>query len=726
MYNIINKNLFTKKKEVELCKQFYITLIMKKYKLNNLDCANCALKLEKHIKELENVNSVTIDFATLTMHLDSTNDIYAINKIKELEPEIIPILHNNTDNAHNYEHDYKNINLKKEIIALIVSILFIILSFFFNQYSILKIDIKTIILFIGYLISGHNIIKKAIINIIKGQIFDENFLMFIATIGAFLIKAPIEALSVMIFYNLGELFQNIALSKSRKSIKSLIDIKPPFANLQKNNNILKVSPETLKIDDIIIIKPGEKIPIDGIILSGETKVDTSSITGESTPKLLNIGDPVISGTLNISGTITVRTTRLFINSSIYKIIDLIENATHKKAKTEKLITSFAKIYTPIVVISALLIAFIPPLLIKDAFFSDWIYRALVLMVISCPCALVISIPLGYFGGIGAFAKEGILLKGANFIDVLNSVDTVVFDKTGTLTKGNFEVTKINTFNGYNIDSVIETAAIIESHSNHPISESIRRKYNKSINENIVKNFKYIPGMGATGDIYNKKVIIGNDKLLDKENINYNKSDELGTIVYIAINGVYAGNFIIEDELKIDTKKAITNLENYGIENIYMLTGDNENIAKKIADQLNIKNYYSNLLPEDKLNILENEIIPKSNKVAFIGDGINDAISLARADIGISMGKKGSELAIEASDMVLLSDSIDKINTAKYLARKTRRVIIENIALAFIVKLIFFILGIFGIANIWEAIFADVGVALIAIINSTKILKIKSR
>ena len=724
MYNIINKNLFTKKKEVELCKQFYITLIMKKYKLNNLDCANCALKLEKHIKELENVNSVTIDFATLTMHLDSSNDSYAINKIKELEPDIIPILYNNIDMVHNHNHD--NINLKKEIIALIVSILFLILSFFFNQYSIWKIDIKTIILFIGYLISGHNIIKKAIINIIKGQIFDENFLMFIATIGAFLIKAPIEALSVMIFYNLGELFQNIALSKSRKSIKSLIDIKPPFANLQKDNNILKVSPETLKIDDIIIIKPGEKIPIDGIILSGETKVDTSSITGESTPKLLNIGDTVISGTLNITGTITVRTTKLFINSSIYKIIDLIENATHKKAKTEKLVTSFAKIYTPIVVISALLIAFIPPLLIKDAFFSDWIYRALVLMVISCPCALVISIPLGYFGGIGAFAKEGILLKGANFIDVLNSVDTVVFDKTGTLTKGNFEVTKINTFNGYTIDSVIETAAIIESHSNHPISESIRRKYNKSINENIVKNFKYIPGMGATGDIYNKKVIIGNDKLLDKENINYNKSDELGTIVYIAINGVYAGNFIIEDELKIDTKKAITNLENYGIENIYMLTGDNENIAKKIADQLNIKNYYSNLLPEDKLNILENEIIPKSNKVAFIGDGINDAISLARADIGISMGKKGSELAIEASDMVLLSDSIDKINTAKYLARKTRRVIIENIASAFIVKLIFFILGIFGIANIWEAIFADVGVALIAIINSTKILKIKSR
>lgn len=697
---------------------------MKKYKLNNLDCANCALKLEKHIKELENVNSVTIDFATLTMHLDSSNDSCAINKIKELEPDIIPILYNNIDMVHNHNHD--NINLNKEIISLIISILLLILSFFFNQYNILKIDIKTIILFIGYLVSGHNIIKKAIINILKGRIFDENFLMFIATIGAFLINAPIEALSVMIFYNLGELFQNIALSKSRKSIKSLIDIKPPFANLQKDNNILKVSPETLKIDDIIIIKPGEKIPIDGIILSGETKVDTSSITGESTPKLLNIGDPVISGTLNISGTITVRTTRLFINSSIYKIIDLIENATHKKAKTEKLITSFAKIYTPIVVISALLIAFIPPLLIKDAFFSDWIYRALVLMVISCPCALVISIPLGYFGGIGAFAKEGILLKGANFIDVLNSVDTVVFDKTGTLTKGNFEVTKINTFNGYNIDSVIETAAIIESHSNHPISESIRRKYNKSINENIVKNFKYIPGMGATGDIYNKKVIIGNDKLLDKENINYNKSDELGTIVYIAINGVYAGNFIIEDELKIDTKKAITNLENYGIENIYMLTGDNENIAKKIADQLNIKNYYSNLLPEDKLNILENEIIPKSNKVAFIGDGINDAISLARADIGISMGKKGSELAIEASDMVLLSDSIDKINTAKYLARKTRRVIIENIALAFIVKLIFFILGIFGIANIWEAIFADVGVALIAIINSTKILKIKSR
>jgi len=550
--------------------------------------------------------------------------------------------------------------------------------------------------------------------------------MFIATIGAFLIKAPIEALSVMIFYNLGELFQNIALSKSRKSIKSLIDIKPPFANLQKDNNILKVSPETLKIDDIIIIKPGEKIPIDGIILSGETKVDTSSITGESTPKLLNIGDTVISGTLNITGTITVRTTKLFINSSIYKIIDLIENATHKKAKTEKLITSFAKIYTPIVVISAILIAFIPPLIIKDALFSNWIYRALVLMVISCPCALVISIPLGYFGGIGAFAKEGILLKGANFIDVLNSVDTVVFDKTGTLTKGNFEVTKINTFNGYTIDSIIETAAIIESHSNHPISESIRRKYNKSINENIVKNFIYFPGMGAIGDIYNKKVIIGNDKLLTKENIDFNKSDELGTIVYIAINGVYAGNFIIEDELKIDTKKAIINLKNQGIEKLYLLTGDNENIAKKIADQLNIKNYYSNLLPEDKLNILENEIIPKSNKVAFIGDGINDAISLARADIGISMGKKGSELAIEASDMVLLSDSIDKINTAKYLARKTRRVIIENIALAFIVKLIFFILGIFGIANIWEAIFADVGVALIAIINSTKILKIKSR
>lgn len=723
MYNIINKSLFTKKRG-ELCKQFYITLIMKKYKLNNLDCANCALKLEKHIKELENVNSVTIDFATLTMHLDSSNDSYAINKIKELEPDIIPILYNNIDMVHNHNHD--NINLNKEIISLIISLLLLILSFFFNQYNIWKIDIKTIILFIGYLVSGHNIIKKAIINIIKGRIFDENFLMFIATIGAFLINAPIEALSVMIFYNLGEIFQNIALSKSRKSIKSLIDIKPLFANLQKDNNILKVSPETLKIDDIIIIKPGEKIPIDGIILSGETKVDTSSITGESTPKLLNIGDTVISGTLNITGTITVRTTKLFINSSIYKIIDLIENATHKKAKTEKLVTSFAKIYTPIVVISALLIAFIPPLLIKDAFFSDWIYRALVLMVISCPCALVISIPLGYFGGIGAFAKEGILLKGANFIDVLNSVDTVVFDKTGTLTKGNFEVTKINTFNGYTIDSVIETAAIIESHSNHPISESIRRKYNKSINENIVKNFKYIPGMGATGDIYNKKVIIGNDKLLDKENINYNKSDELGTIVYIAINGVYAGNFIIEDELKIDTKKAITNLENYGIENIYMLTGDNENIAKKIADQLNIKNYYSNLLPEDKLNILENEIIPKSNKVAFIGDGINDAISLARADIGISMGKKGSELAIEASDMVLLSDSIDKINTAKYLARKTRRVIIENIALAFIVKLIFFILGIFGIANIWEAIFADVGVALIAIINSTKILKIKSR
>lgn len=689
---------------------------MTKYRLENLDCANCAVKLENNLKKINSVNYVSIDFATLTMKIDTSDENLVIDKIKEIEPDIIPIKTNISEiNNNNFS------NLKKEFFIISISLILIIFHFVFKQLYY----ISFFLLITAYFLSGYKVILKAIKNIFKGKFFDENFLMFIATAGAFLINAPLEAVSVMIFYNIGEFFQNIALNNSRKSIKSLIDLRPSFANVKKENNIFKTTPENVSIGEIIIVKPGEKIPLDGIIIEGNTKIDTSPITGESVPKSFKKGDSVFSGILNLSDTILIKTTKLFNQSSIYKILELVENAAHKKSKTEKFITYFASFYTPIIVIAAILTAFIPPLILPNALFSTWIYRALILMVISCPCALVISIPLGYFGGIGAFAKNGILIKGANFIDVLNKLDTVIFDKTGTLTKGNFEVTKIKCFNNFSENDIIKTAALIESHSNHPISKSIIKKYNNKIDENEVKNFKNISGMGISGLVNNDNVLIGNYKLFQKENILFEESKEEGTIVYLAINKVYAGYILIEDEIKEKSFETIKALRDLGIKNISMFTGDNENISKKTADKLNINSFHSELLPEDKLNLLEN-IINKniSKKTAFVGDGINDAPVLARADIGISMGKFGSDAAIESSDMVLLNDCPSNIVTAIKLAKKTKKIVSENIILALGIKLVFFILGVLGFANMWEAIFADVGVALIAILNSTRIIKIK--
>ena len=579
----------------------------------------------------------------------------------------------------------------------------------------------------SYAIIGWDIIWKAICNIRQGQVFDENFLMMVATVGAFILGEHSEGVAVMLFYQIGEWFQSYAVSKSRKSITSLMDIRPDYANVEREGKLVEVDPDEVQIGEIITVKPGEKVPIDGIVVSGISMLDTSALTGESLPREIEEGMEVISGCINQSGILKIKTTKEFGESTVAKILDLVENSSEKKARTENFITRFAKYYTPIVVFAALALAIIPPLVTGDAF-SEWVYRALTFLVISCPCALVISIPLSFFGGLGGASKCGVLIKGSNYLEALANTQIIVFDKTGTLTKGSFAVSKIHAKDISN-EKLLEIAAYAESYSIHPISQSIKHAYNKEINNSRIQNVQEIAGHGVSAVIDGKTVLAGNAKLMNREHIQYEPCTEAGTVIYVAIDNKFVGYILIEDEIKDDAPFAIKELKVNGIKQTVMLTGDSDAVGKKVAKNLGLDKVYTQLLPADKVAHVEellqslHQTNPKG-KLAFVGDGINDAPVLARADVGIAMGGLGSDAAIEAADVVLMTDEPSKIATAKKIARKTLAIAYENIVFAIGIKLIVLALGALGFASMWAAVFADVGVSIIAILNAIRALNVK--
>ena len=579
---------------------------------------------------------------------------------------------------------------------------------------------------ISYIIVGGDVVKRAVKNIFKGQVFDESFLMSIATIGAFFIGEYPEGVAVMLFYQVGELFQSYAVGKSRKSIASLMDIRPDYANVKKGDELVKVDPDEVQIGDIIVIKAGEKIPLDGKVIEGSSMIDTSALTGESVPREVEVGSDILSGCININGVITAEVTKEFGESTVSKILDLVENASSKKSNSEQFITKFARYYTPVVVIIAVFLAIIPPLVIDGATFSDWIYRALAFLVVSCPCALVISIPLSFFGGIGGASKKGVLVKGSNYLEALAETEIVVFDKTGTLTKGVFNVQEIHP-EGVSKEELLELTAHAESYSNHPISLSLKRAYSKEIDNGRISDVEEISGHGVIATVDGKKVMAGNIKLMKMMDIPYFKGELIGTIVHVAVNNKYIGYIVIADEVKEDSAQAIKELKAANIKQTVMLTGDNKSIGSKVAKELGLDKVYAELLPADKVEKLEELFSQKSKKgkLAFVGDGINDAPVLARADIGIAMGGLGSDAAIEAADVVIMTDEPSKIATAMKISKKTLKIAHQNIVFAIGIKIIVLILSAFGIATMWTAIFADVGVTIIAVLNAFRALNVKN-
>ena len=579
---------------------------------------------------------------------------------------------------------------------------------------------------ISYIIVGGDVVKRAVKNIFKGQVFDENFLMSIATIGAFFIGEYPEGVAVMLFYQVGELFQSYAVGKSRKSIASLMDIRPDYANVKKGDELVKVDPDEVQIGDIIVIKAGEKIPLDGKVIEGSSMIDTSALTGESVPREVEVGSDILSGCININGVITAEVTKEFGESTVSKILDLVENASSKKSNSEQFITKFARYYTPVVVIIAVFLAIIPPLVIDGATFSDWIYRALAFLVVSCPCALVISIPLSFFGGIGGASKKGILVKGSNYLEALAETEIVVFDKTGTLTKGVFNVQEIHP-EGVSKEELLELTAYVESYSNHPISLSLKRAYSKEIDNGRISDVEEISGHGVIATVDGKKVMAGNIKLMKMMDIPYFKGELIGTAVHVAVNNKYIGYILIADEVKEDSAQAIKELKAANIKQTVMLTGDNKSVGSKVAKELGLDKVYAELLPADKVEKLEELFSQKSKKgkLAFVGDGINDAPVLARADIGIAMGGFGSDAAIEAADIVIMTDEPSKIATAMKISKKTLKIANQNIVFAIGIKIIVLILSAFGIATMWAAIFADVGVTIIAVLNAFRALNVKN-
>lgn len=694
--------------------------VKKKFILEGLDCANCSAKIEKELNDIHGV-SATINFATKVLFLTDSRDAFNLDDVttivKKHEPDVMVI-----DKEEEREEGINKHTLqenKLQIIRLLSSGILLILGITLNlgtQYSF--------ILFIAsYLIVGADIVSRAIRNLTKGFVFDENFLMSIATIGAFLIGEYAEAVGVMLFYQTGELFQDIAVNSSRKSISALLNIKAEYANLKTENGIVQTDPEKIAINDLIVIKPGEKVPLDGEVIEGYSAVDTSALTGESVPRDIEPSNEILSGCINLNGVLTVKVTKRFEDSTVSRILELVENASSRKAPTENFITKFARYYTPIVVFAALFIAIIPPIILQ-ASFNDWIYRALIFLVISCPCALVVSIPLGFFGGIGAASKQGILIKGANYLEALNDLDTVVFDKTGTLTKGVFKVTEVVSNGRYTKEQLLALGAYAESMSNHPIANSIKNEYGKPIDDAKIMEYEEIAGKGIKVKVSEKNILAGNTKLMRDYNINHEKIDAIGTLVYIAVDNIYEGHIVISDELKEDSISAIQSLKDKGIEKLIMLTGDTKKVGEKVGDVLGLSEVYAELLPQDKVSKMEQieGRRSKNKRYAYVGDGINDAPVLAGTDIGIAMGGLGSDAAIEAADIVIMNDEISKIATSLDIARKTKRIVYQNIIFALGIKAIFLIMGAFGIATMWEAVFADVGVTVLAVLNAIRILR----
>ena len=611
--------------------------------------------------------------------------------------------------------------MRKKFIKIIIPfILFLIAMIFKAENEWINISLYVI----SYIIVGFEIIRKALRNITRGKVFDENFLMTVATIGAFGIGEYPEAVAVMLFYQVGELFQSYAVDKSRKSISSLMDIRPDFANVE--GKVEKVDPDDVEIGDIIIIKPGEKVPLDGVILEGKSSLDTKALTGESLPKDVTEGEEILSGCINLNGVLRVEVTKEYGQSTVSKILDLVENASSKKSKSENFITKFARYYTPIVVIIALFLALVPPLVIDGAIFSDWIYRALSFLVVSCPCALVISIPLSFFGGIGGASKMGILIKGSNYLEAISKAEIVVFDKTGTLTEGNFEVQKIMPVN-ITEEELLKTVAYAENYSNHPISLSVKNAYSRKINEVDIQSTQELSGMGIVAKIWDRDIIVGNEKLMKEKEIEFLKTDDVGTVLYVAIDNKYVGYILISDKIKDDAKKAIEELKKNNVKETVMLTGDKKSVGEDVAQKLGLDKVYTELLPDGKVKKVEKLLKEKSEngKLVFVGDGINDAPVLALADIGVAMGGLGSDAAIEAADVVIMTDEPSKIVNTIKLSKKTMRIVKENIVFAILVKVLILMLSAIGFSTMWEAVFADVGVSVIAIINALRVLRIKN-
>lgn len=699
------------------------------FTLTGLSCANCAADIEFEIGKLKEVKIASVDFVTQKLIVESDLDITVFldkieTAVKKIEPDVKIIFKSDKEKLrHNLTELDDEHNHKRQWIKLIVGGVIFFIGFIFNFNHWLELTI----FLISYIIVGENVVIGAIKGIARGQIFTEHFLMSVATIGAFAIGQYPEGVAVMLFYLVGEMFQDLAVDHSRKSIGSLMDIRPDYANLKIGDDIKRVTPEEVDIGDVIVVKPGEKIPLDGKVIDGISMVDTAALTGESIPRQLESGMDALSGFINKNGVLTIAVSKDFENSTVSKILDLVQNASSRKAPTEKFITKFARYYTPVVVFSALALALFPPLLISGASFDDWIYRALVFLVVSCPCALVISIPLGFFGGIGGASKRGILVKGANYLEALNNVETVIFDKTGTLTKGVFKVTEINPQADFTSESLLEYAAYAESYSNHPIAVSIVNEYKAKVDNSRICNYKEVAGLGITVYIDDKEVLAGNAILMVNRNIQYINNESTGTVIYIAVNDKYAGCIIISDEVKEDAAHAINELKKLGISQTIMLTGDLKAVGERIGAKLGIDEVFSELLPADKVDKLESLEAKKSfkGKIVFVGDGINDAPALARADIGIAMGALGSDAAIEAADIVIMTDEPSKIATAIKIARKTKTIVIQNIVFALGVKAIFLVLGAAGFASMWEAVFADMGVAILAIINASRVMNTRS-
>ena len=687
-------------------------------KFKNLNCYDCAGKIKNEILRKSFVSNVNIDIVNQKMTLEFKDNSNVEEKIQEIIKTSIELEEEMSFiNSNNAIGEKKSL---KEIYILSIGILL-----FVSTFLIENINLKLLICLLDYILIGKNVIRKSFSSFKNGRFFDENTLMTVATVGAILIGEFQEAVAVMLFSKAGELIQDKAINKSRTSITKLMDIKPEIANVEINNSVKTLHPSDVKIGDIIIVKPGERIPLDGKIIMGESFIDTKTLTGEFLPKEVKKDDIVLSGCINIDSLIKIQVTCEFKDSTVSKILDLVENATSKKSNTENFITKFSKIYTPIVVFISLFVAVIPPLFINGQNFSTWIYRALIFLVISCPCALVISIPLSFFSGIGIASKNGILIKGSNYLDSLTKVSTVVFDKTGTLTEGKFSVVKINPVNCTK-EYLLEIASLAESFSNHPIAKSVVEHYGKKIDNSKIKSYEEIPGHGIVILINSNTVIAGNEKLMKKFNIDFNvNNSEIGTKIYISENNNYKGYILVSDKIKDTSNKTIIKLKKHGI-NTIMLTGDNNQTGEKISKELNISNFYAELLPHEKVKYVENFLNKKKNKsnLVFVGDGINDAPSLAIADIGISMGNLGSDAAIEASDVVIVDDDPYKIVKAMEISKTTKNTAIANIIISLGVKIIVLLLGILGLSSIWVAILSDVGISLIVILNSVNILNKK--
>ncbi|WP_353854572.1 heavy metal translocating P-type ATPase [Bacillus sp. Bos-x628] len=689
------------------------------YVLNGLDCGNCARKIETGVSKLDGIKTCSINFATgtLTVTHGDTQETMS-ERIEKTVQSIEPHVSVSPKEA-GHQHDHGTKHLKSIVCKLIGGAVIGITAYLIPEDGWLQF----VMFLAAYLLVGGDVVFKALRNIVRGQVFDENFLMTIATVGAFIIHQYPEALAVMLFYQIGELFQGAAVNRSRRSISELMMIRPEYANLKVENETIKVKPEEVSVGDRIIVKPGEKIPLDGLVMEGFSLVDTSALTGESVPRDVEAGKEVLAGFVNQNGILEIEVQKELSESAVTKILDLVENASSRKAQTENFITKFAKYYTPAVVVLALLLAFVPPLMIPSAQLSEWVYRALVFLVISCPCALVVSIPLGFFGGIGAASKRGILVKGSNYLEALHSVRYAVFDKTGTLTKGNFTVTHIAAHEKWSEEELLAFAALAEAHSSHPIAESIKAAYGSSLDESRIEAYEDIAGHGIKAIISGVHVLAGNDRLMEREGIAFEKEKRNGTVVYLAVDGKFAGSILISDELKDDAIETVSALKQLGIKTI-MLTGDSNQVGTAVAQQIGIDEVHTELLPQDKVAKIEEIDQQKAphETLLFVGDGINDTPVLARADIGIAMGGLGSDAAVEAADIVIMTDQPSKVVEAIGVAKRTRAIVWQNIAFALGVKGVFLLLGAFGIATMWEAVFSDVGVTVLAVLNAMRVMK----